>query len=190
MTRDDRKKRDSRSRDAGDDESSLFRRATAGARPIKTTPRVEPYRKRIPAKARFTRSDERAVLGEILNSPSDEIEARSGDALGFHRDGVGGRTYRKLARGKFSIQDEIDLHGMTVSEARDSLHLFIETALGRGLTCVRVVHGKGRGSGHGGPILKRKVDVWLRQWDAVLAYVSARRADGGTGAVYVLLKRM
>ena len=188
MPRDDQKTR--RGKDLPDDDDQLFREAMAGARPLKPADRLEPYRKKPPAKARFARDDERAVIGEILASPSDEIEAGSGDALGFKREGIGGRVYRKLARGRYSVQGEIDLHGMTVPEARDELHLFIESALKRGLTCVRVVHGKGRGSGLGGPVLKRKVDGWLRQWDAVLAYVSARQADGGTGAVYVLLKRL
>ena len=189
MSKDDLKILAARHADVADDEKTLFRRAMADAKPL-ARQHIEPERRPIPARARFTRADERAVLGEILRSPSDEIEADSADALRFCRDGVGHRTFRKLARGRFSVQDEFDLHGMTVSEARDGLHGFIESALSRGLTCVRVVHGKGRGSGHGGPILKRKVDIWLRQWDAVLAYVSARPADGGTGAAYVLLKRI
>ena len=189
MSKDELKKLAGEITAVADEEKALFRRAMADAKPL-ATQHVEPERRRVPAKARFTRADERAVLGEILQSPSDEIEADSADALRFYRDGVGHRTFRKLARGKFSIQDEFDLHGMTVPEARDGLHRFIESALSRGLTCVRVVHGKGRGSGHGGPILKRKVDIWLRQWDTVLAFVSARPAHGGTGAAYVLLKRL
>lgn len=188
MSRDDSKARSGK--ELPDDDDLLFRQAVADARPLKSPDRLEPYRRRPPPRARFARDDERAVLGEILDSPSDEIEAGSGDALGYHRDGVGGRVYRKLARGRYSIQAEIDLHGMNVPDAREALHGFIESALKRGLTCVRVVHGKGRGSGHGGPVLKRKVDGWLRQWGAVLAFVSARQADGGTGAVYVLLKRL
>ena len=187
MPRDDDKARTGR--ETPEDDDLLFRQAVADARPLEPGDRLEPYRKRLPPRARFARDDERAVLGEILDSPSDEIEAGSGAALGFRRDGIGGRVFRKLARGRYSIQSEIDLHGMTVPEARDALHLFVESALKEGLTCVRVVHGKGRGSGQGGPILKRKVDAWLRQWDVVLAFVSARPADGGTGAVYVLLKR-
>jgi len=96
---------------------------------------------------------------------------------------------RKLARGKFSLQDEIDLHGMTVPEAKNALHEFMKHCDLRGYTCIRVVHGKGMGSGDRGPILKGKVNKWLRQWDKVLAFVSARQIDGGTGAVYVLLRK-
>ncbi len=172
-----------------DEDAVAFRRAMADARPLNKTV-LEPVRKRIPAKARFTRADERAVIGEILQSPSDEVESGSGDYLSYFRTSVGGRTFRKLARGKYSVQAECDLHGLNVTDARDTLQGFLEECLRRGYTCVRVVHGKGRGSGHGGPVLKRKVDGWLRQWDKVLAFVSARQADGGTGAVYVLLKRL
>ena len=182
-------KDDRQSPDSESNEEGLFRDAVRGTRRLERN-YVEPPARRVPARARFSRQDEAEVLVESLASPSDEIEGDSGDSLSFHRDGVGGRTFRKLKRGKFSVQDEIDLHGLTVAEARECLRLFLESALGREHTCVRVVHGKGRGSGHGGPILKRKVDVWLRQWDVVLAFCSAQPADGGTGAVYVLLKRL
>ena len=87
------------------------------------------------------------------------------------------------------MQSEVDLHGLTVAEAKTALADFIEGSIDHGQRCVRVIHGKGLGSGDRGPILKRKVDNWLRKWDAVLAFVSARQVDGGTGAVYVLLKK-
>jgi DNA-nicking Smr family endonuclease len=96
---------------------------------------------------------------------------------------------RKLSRGGFSVQAEIDLHGMTVAEARPRLQEFIETCAQDGKLCIRVVHGKGLGSGRRGPVLKQKVNRWLRQWDTVLAFVSTRQVDGGTGAIYVLLKQ-
>ena len=171
-----------------DDDASLFRRAVADARPLDGE-FVEPERRRVPARARFARRDERAVLDESLRADVEATEAGSGDSLGFFRAAVGQRGFRKLARGRFSIQAEIDLHGMTVDEARDALKSFVESSLARGLTCVRVIHGKGLGSGHAGPVLKRKVDGWLRRWDAVLAFASAKPTDGGTGALYVLLKK-
>ena len=94
---------------------------------------------------------------------------------------------RKLARGKYAVQAEIDLHGMTVEEARPRLADFIEYNARSGKSCVRVVHGKGLGSGQRGPVLKSSVNRWLRRWDYVLAFVSTRQVDGGTGAIYVLL---
>ena len=96
---------------------------------------------------------------------------------------------RRLARGSFSVQAEIDLHGMTVAEAKPALQEFISQSVLRGGSCVRVVHGKGLGSGERGPVLKSKVNAWLRRWDDVLAFVSTRQVHGGTGAVYVLLRK-
>ncbi len=96
---------------------------------------------------------------------------------------------RKLARGGYSVQAEIDLHGMTVAEARPRLTDFIEYSLIANKLCVRIVHGKGLGSGDRGPVLKNAVNRWLRKWDSVLAFVSTRQVDGGTGAIYVLLQK-
>ncbi len=87
------------------------------------------------------------------------------------------------------MADEIDLHGLTALQAREALRQFLAEAVQRGLGCVRVVHGKGLRSGPRGPVLKHAVNTWLRKVDAVLAFVSAPRRDGGTGAVYVLLAR-
>lgn len=184
-----RKHRDSAPGKAGgDDDVELFRRSIGDARPLSRREYLEPAGPRVPARARFTRRDERAVLEECLDIDIDTLEAGAGESLRFHRPSVGRRTMRKLARGSFSVQAEIDLHGMTAAEARGELKAFIEDAARRGHTCVRVIHGKGRGSGTRGPVLKRKVDRWLRQWDVVLAFVSARQNHGGTGAAYVLLR--
>ena len=171
-----------------DDEDDLFRRAMSGAKPIKTENRVPPAGKRPRPKARFARADETAALKESIEADFDEFETGSGDALRFHRQHVGKRTMRKLARGNYAVQDEIDLHGMTVEEARPRLADFIEHSAQSGKTCVRVVHGKGLGSGDRGPVLKPSVNRWLRKWECVLAFVSTRQVDGGTGAIYVLLQ--
>lgn len=172
---------------AEDDETELFRRAMADARPLQRE-FVEPVRRPVPAKARFTRKDERDVLDESLSPSPADTEFGSGDTLSFCRGDVGRRTFRKLGRGRFSVQAELDLHGMTVREARVALARFVDAALYHGHRCVRIIHGKGRGSGMAGPVLKGKVDAWLRRWDSVLAFVSAQPVDGGSGAIYVLLK--
>jgi len=171
-----------------DDEIELFRRSVSDARPL-STPAVPPTPSRLRARARFTRQDEQAVLQESLDAEFDDLESNSGDSLRFCRAGVGRKTMRKLSRGSFSIQAEIDLHGMTAADARIELKGFIEYSVRTGLSCVRIIHGKGLGSGLSGPVLKRKVNAWLRHWDPVLAFVSARAVDGGTGAVYVLLRK-
>jgi DNA-nicking Smr family endonuclease len=172
-----------------DDERDLFRRALADAKPLRTTRRAAEVIRKPAPKARFARADEKAVLQESLEAHIDDTESHGGESLRFRRASVGRRTMRKLARGNFSVQAEIDLHGMTVAEAKPRLAAFIEDCARTGKLCVRVVHGKGLGSGTRGPILKQKVNRWLRQWDAVLAFVSTRQVDGGTGAVYVLLRQ-
>ena len=170
-----------------DDDADLFRRAVSGSKPLTTEDRVAPVAIKPSPKARFARADESAALRESLAADIDESEAASGDAMRFHRQSVGRRTMRKLARGKYAVQAEIDLHGMTVEEAKPRLADFIEYSARSGKTCVRVVHGKGLGSGERGPRLKPSVNRWLRKWGFVLAFVSTRQVDGGTGAVYVLL---
>ncbi len=147
------------------------------------------HRPRVSARARFRRQDEREVLRESLEADVEASEEGAGETLYFRRPSVSRRTMRKLARGNFSVQDEIDLHGLTVPEAKEALQTFIDDCESRGYTCIRVVHGKGLGSGNRGPVLKGKVDKWLRQWQEVLAFVSARQVDGGSGAVYALLRK-
>lgn len=172
-----------------DDDIDLFRKAVSGAKPLRAGERVTEDVEKPAPKARFSRADETAVLQESLEADIDELQSHSGDGLRFHRPHVGKRTMRKLSRGSFSVQAEIDLHGMTVAEAKPRLGEFIDGCARDGKLCIRVVHGKGLGSGQRGPILKQKVNRWLRQWDSVLAFVSTPQVDGGTGAIYVLLKQ-
>lgn len=135
------------------------------------------------------RLDEQRVLQEAI---SDEFDAATlldiDDALSFRRPGVGVDVTRKLRRGGWSIQGEIDLHGLRRDEAREALAAFLRDAGKRGWRCVRVVHGKGLGSPGKTPVLKGKVQSWLMQKDEVLAFVQARGDEGGAGAVVVLLR--
>jgi DNA-nicking Smr family endonuclease len=110
------------------------------------------------------------------------------DSLSFHRAGVRADVLRRLRRGLYPISDELDLHGFSQAAARDSLAQFIAFSRNAGHRCVRVIHGKGYRSGARGPILKAAVNEWLRRHSDVLAFASARPIDGGTGAVYVLLR--
>lgn len=159
-----------------------------GTKPISADARVEPPRRRVVPRARFSRADDAKVLEESLAANLEQIEQANGDAMRFSRPSVGRRTMRKLARGGFAVQAEIDLHGMSIAEARPRLAAFIEECAKSGKRCVRVVHGKGLGSGQRGPVLKPNVNSWLRHRDAVLGFVSTRQVDGGTGALYVLLR--
>ena len=164
----------------------LFREAVRGVRPLASrepAPRPPGPRPR----ARFTRADRAAVLRESLEAAAADPAALSGEELAFHRPQVQPMVLRKLRRGEYRVEREIDLHGLTVLEAKQDLRLFLINALEQHVHCVRVVHGKGLRSGPRGPVLKATVNAVLRRTGAVLAFVSARQADGGSGAVYVLL---
>ena len=176
--------------DNPDDDAALFRRLMGDAIPVTPDLRAPRYKPKPPPRARFRRQDESDVLLESLEGDIEEIETGAGEALRFHRPSVGRRTMRKLARGNFSVQGEVDLHGMTVPQAKAALRAFISDAVARQHTCVRVVHGKGLGSGDRGPVLKGQVNNWLRRWNEVLAFVTTRQVHGGTGAVYVLLRKV
>ena len=171
-----------------DKDNDEFLKAIRGAKPLRSDARVPATKPKPKPKARFSKADEREVLAESLEDDIDTIEHGYGGALRFHRQHVGKRTMRKLQRGGYSVQAEIDLHGMTLDEAKPRLADFIDYSASQGKYCVRVVHGKGLGSGDRGPVLKSAVNRWLRKWDGVLAFVSTRQVDGGTGAVYVLLQ--
>lgn len=189
MPRKKKQSKTSRRQAVADDDGRLFRSAMADARPLEIDT-VEPPRRRSRAAARFSRLDERDVLRESLEAPAHAMEIANGSALSYRHPSVNLKTMRRLARGGISVQGEIDLHGLTSTEASVALKDFITQSMLRGHTCVRIVHGKGLRSGRHGPVLKRGVDQWLRRWDPVLAFVSARQADGGTGAVYVLLRKL
>jgi len=129
------------------------------------------------------------VLREAI---SDEFDATTlldtDDALSFRRPGVGIDVTRKLRKGAWSIQGEIDLHGLRRDEAREALGEFLRESLKRGWRCVRVVHGKGLGSPGKTPVLKGKVHSLLVQKNEVIAFVQARADEGGAGALVVLLR--
>ena len=133
--------------------------------------------------------DEARVMGELLSDDFDPEVAQPGDSLLYHRPGVQHRVIRQLRRGQFRIEAELDLHGLGAHAARAELSSFLHDAKREGLRCVRIIHGKGNRSSNRGPVLKPRVNHWLRQRGEVLAFSSAVPTDGGTGALYVLLKR-
>ncbi len=169
-----------------EDEKELFREAVRDVRPLRHA-RQAPQRPRLPARAALRRADEARVLAESLDLDATDLEVETGEELSYRRNGVPEAAMRRLRRGLYSRRDELDLHGMTRDQARHAILGFLADASRRSLRCVRIVHGKGRGSGGRGPVLKAAVNRWLRRHDAVSAFCSARRPDGGTGAIYVLL---
>jgi len=171
--------------DAGE-AAKLFRDAVRGVKPLAGgAPAVRRPKPR--ARARFTRADRAAVLKESLCAEPPDPALAGGEELVYQRSGVQPSVVRRLRRGEYRVEREIDLHGLTVAEAKQALRQFLIDALQREARCVRIVHGKGLRSGHRGPVLKAAVSSVLRRTGAVLAFVSARPADGGTGAVYALL---
>lgn len=139
--------------------------------------------------ARQRELDEEAALREAL---SDEIDVDTlldtDDTLSFRRPDIGPDVLRRLRRGQWSVQGEVDLHGLTRDDAREALAGFLRAAVQRGWRCVRVVHGKGHGSPGKTPVLKGKVRGWLVQKSEVVAFTQARAAQGGAGALIVLLR--
>ena len=173
-----------------DEEQNLFRQAMHGVRPLPAPDRAAPLRRRPPPRARFTRAERAAVLRESLAPPGRELDIQPGDSLHYRPPGVPETVLRRLRRGDYRIESEIDLHGMTLAEAREALRGFLAAAAARRLHCLRIVHGKGLRSGARGPVLKNAVNSLLRRIDLVLAFTSAAMRDGGTGATLVLLRTL
>ncbi|HSW18882.1 MAG TPA: Smr/MutS family protein [Ramlibacter sp.] len=171
-------------------EKNLFVRAAGPVRPLPHHGRAELQADQPPPVAVQQQLDDERVLREAI---SDEFDASTlldvDDALSFRRPGVGVDVTRRLRRGDWSIQREIDLHGLRRDDAREALSAFIREAHRHGVRCVRVVHGKGLGSPGKVPVLKGKVQGWLVQKNEVMAFVQAKASDGGAGALVVLLKQ-
>ena len=170
-------------------EFELFRRAVDDVKPMQYEPRMVRRSPPPPPRARQRELDERDVMQSLLSDPLYPEDLETGEELLFCRPGVQARTFKKLRRGAYSISAELDLHGLTVEQAREALERFLQQARRGPGYCVRIIHGKGLGSPNRLPVLKGRVDHWLRQHRDVLAFCSARRQDGGAGAVYVLLRR-
>jgi DNA-nicking Smr family endonuclease len=169
-----------------ENEARLFREAMSDVKPLRQEPNAATPRQRR-VRARFARASRFASLHESLHDAVIDPVVGSREELSFRRPGVPDSVFRKLRRGEYRVSGELDLHGLTVDQAKHALKAFLTAALARRAACVRIIHGKGLRSGHDGPVLKSFVSGALKRTSAVIAYVSARPADGGTGALYVLL---
>jgi DNA-nicking Smr family endonuclease len=168
---------------------NLFQAAIGVVKPLpdkRTVHHAAPKPEPIPKQQQM---DEAAALQEAL---SDEVDITTlldtDEQLSFRRPGVGPDVAHKLRRGKWAIQRQVDLHGLRTDEARETLTAFIRDAHKQGIRCVRVVTGKGLGSPGKTPVLKDKVHKWLVQKSEVVAFVQAQPAQGGAGALVVLLQ--
>ena len=170
-------------------DADVFRRSIGEVAPLKVRPRMPLPRVPPSPLPLQTRLDEEAVLHEALSDEYDpETLLDTDDTLSYCRHGVRQEVVRKLRRGAWIVQAQLDLHGMRREEAREALSEFIRESVKRGLRCLRVIHGKGLGSIGREPVLKGKVRAWLVQKEEVIAFCQARPHDGGAGAVLVLLQ--
>ncbi len=170
-------------------DADLFRREIGAVAPLRAPPRAPGRREQPVPLPLQTQRDEQAVLHEAISDEFDpETLLDTDDTLYYHREGISSEVVRKLRRGTWIVQAQLDLHGLRREEAREALQTFIREASKRGLRCVRVIHGKGLGSVGKEPVLKGKVRAWLVQKEEVIAFCQARAHDGGAGAVLVLLQ--
>jgi DNA-nicking Smr family endonuclease len=171
-----------------EEDRQLFAEAVGPVRTI-PSPHHEIPRARLQPEATQALLDEARVVDELMSSVIDPAFIEIGEELSYLKDGVAPRVLRNLKRGHYSIRDEIDLHQMTEAVARAAMKEFLEESLRDDRLCVKIIHGKGLRSRAAGPVLKRMVDGVLRRRSDVVAFASAKAAEGGTGATVVLLKR-
>ncbi len=181
---------DRRARRRAEGERRAFAEAVGAVQPLPAHGRAQAAPPKPAPQPRMRESDERAALREAL---SDEVDVESllltDDGLSWRRPGVPPDVPARLRRGQWAVQAQIDLHGLRRDEARAQLADFVRLALQRGQRCVRVIHGKGHGSPGRQPVLKAKAQRWLAQCAAVIAFTQATAAQGGAGALIVLLER-
>ena len=169
------------------DDGALFRRVVGKVKPVVGGRRAEPKRKRPKPTPRSRLADERAVLAESLLPPPPDADVESGEGHEHKQAGVQDAVLRKLRRGHYRVDAELDLHGLTRDKAHAELVAFLAESRGHRTRCVRIIHGKGHNSGSRGPVIKQSLRGWLRRSE-VLAYCSAPQAQGGSGATLVLLR--
>lgn len=169
---------------------ALFLQAIGAVQPLRHgADRLAPLRSSALPLPLLQPLDEPAVPGEAISDAFDASSLLHTDGqLSYRRPGIGSDVTHRLRAGHWRIQRHLDLHGLRTDEARDAVGQFIRHAQGEGARCVRVVHGKGLSSPGRTPVLKGRVHSWLVQKQEVLAFVQARPADGGAGALVVLLE--
>lgn len=171
------------------DPAELFRQVAGAVAPLKDKNLADVERPVPAPRPRQREEDEREVLREAIEAPlSFEDRLDTGDEAAYLRTGLPRRVLTDLRRGRWVVQGELDLHGLTRDEARASLARFIALSLQQGRRCLRVIHGKGHGSPGRMPVLKHLSRGWLAQREDILAFCQARPHDGGDGALLVLLQ--
>ena len=172
-----------------DDDAALFRAAIGAVTPLRVVaPAAATAAKPRPRlRLHMAERDHAEALSEFAQLLNGATPLHAGDIASYRREQLPSRLFQRLKRGQFSVQDELDLHGATAAQAQTLLRRFLVEAHSHDYGCVRIIHGKGRQSEGGAPVLKNVVDRMLRQRNDVLAFHSAPAAQGGTGALLVLL---
>ena len=168
------------------EDSDLFRQMIGKVKPVQTDKphlttgnRPRPY-----PKAKTIDLEQKINFNEQFETEQLSLE----DSLGYFSPGLQKNVLKKLRKGYYGVDAEIDLHGLSSHEAKQQLLRFLHFSVEDGARCIHIIHGKGYRSPNKVPVLKNKLNLWLRQHQDVLAFCSASPKDGGTGAVYVLLK--
>ncbi|MCW8931339.1 MAG: Smr/MutS family protein [Gammaproteobacteria bacterium] len=173
-----------------DKDFSTFQESIKGVKPLKND-RIDLYAhpkntRPFKDKNQYNDTSDHAHISDERES----TEVTGEEFIFFARTGLQFKTQKQLRQGKIIIDDHLDLHGLTIAEARETLLEFISFAQKQQTRCIRLVHGKGYRASTQKPVLKNKVNSWLRQHPDVLAFSSAQPKDGGTGALYIILKSM
>ncbi len=177
-----------RQKEKENDDFALFREEMRDATPIRHNSQLV-ERPKPEVKTRRKRTIEHEVTGQAFSDMFAPDTVGNEEYLEYRGPGIQHKLFSKLRTGKVHLEAELDLHGMTIAKAEPALGQFLDLCQQQQIRCVRIIHGKGWGSRDNKPILKSKINYWLRQSPAVLAFCSATVEDGGTGALYVLLKR-
>lgn len=170
-----------------DEDIELFRRSVGPVRKMSHDKATHAHHKRSP-RPRQRAQTGKAVPADTFSDYFEADEVASDETLLFARPGIQQRKLQQLRRGKLAIGAELDMHGMTTTIARHELLQFIHECHGQHIRCVRIIHGKGHRADGQAPILKNRINNWLRQHHDVLAFSSTPRNEGGSGALYVLLR--
>ena len=166
----------------------LFETAMRQVKPLKQD-KITPVKPNLSPQPRPRQRNQTPTGHDHLSDGYEPQNLSTEEGLIFVRSGIQHRILRRLQRGHYNIEDSLDLHGLIATEARAAVASFMHNCEKYNLRCVRIIHGKGYRSSNQTPILKNKINHWLPQYSTVLAFCSAPIHDGGTGAIYVLLKR-
>lgn len=176
----------SRPKKPSPDDIELFRRSVDVDRKLTTDTVAPPVKRRSPRPRIRPGLETQPPLAGFSEGQQQEIGAE--DTLFFARPGLQQRQLQRLRRGQLPVEAELDMHGMTIPVAEIEVARFLAHSRDQNIRCVRIIHGKGYGSQEAAPVLKNRIDHWLRQHLDVLAFCSTPRDRGGTGAINVLLR--